>query len=504
MENIKVLFFSANPATMSLVPPVVALFYSIFKKNNIEMRYFDTQAYDTSALYADPNVFLHSTLMAKGENIVNERTAKKSKDGSMIFSDFKAEAKEWQPDVIMGSATESAFLFARDLFQSVRKLNIPHVLGGVFSTFAPEVAIGFPEIDIVCNGEGEKIIVPLSRKIKLKEDLCSLQNIWFKDSTGNAVKTPVGSVVSLDENPPFDASIYDDDRFYRTMGGVMYRMFPVETHRGCPLKCTFCNSPIQDSWYKEKTGQGYFRKKSIKNVLADIRYFVKNYNAEYFFFWADNFFSYNRQEIEEFCTEYADIKLPFYVQTYPTTIDDVKLKNLVEVGLDRIGIGIEHGNEEFRRKVINRVYSNKKAIAGVNLIKKYDVQYSCNNIVGFPTETPELHEETVELNRILEPHDASAAIFTPFHGTPLRKLSLEKGYLKDPHFIAPTNAETSCLDMPQFTKEQITGKSRTFILYLRFPRDRWNDIRHAESLTPEGNKIWMELKEEYKQMCDQE
>jgi len=503
MNNIKVLFFSANPTVMSLVPPVVALFYSIFKKDNIEMRHFDTQAYDTSALYADPNVFLHSTLMAKGENIVNERTANKTKDGKSIFSDFKAEAEKWQPDVIMGSATESTFLFARDLFRSVRELNIPHVLGGVFATFAPEVAIRSPEIDIVCIGEGENIIVPLSLKIKLKEDLSTLQNIWFKDSTGNVVKTPLGSVVSLDEKPPFDASIYDDERFYRTMGGVMYRMFPVETHRGCPLKCTFCNSPLQDSWYKEKTGQRYFRKRSIKNVLTDIRYFVKDYNAEYFHFWADNFFSYSRQEVEEFCSEYANIKLPFYVQTYPTTIDDVKLKNLVEVGLDRVGIGVEHGNEEFRRKVINRIYSNKKAIAGVGLIKKYDVRYSCNNIVGFPTETPELHEETVELNRILEPHVASAAIFTPFYGTPLRKLSLEKGYLKDPHFIAPTNTETSCLDMPQFTKEQITGKSRTFNLYLKFPKNRWTDIRRAESLTPEGNKIWMELKAEYEQIYKQ-
>jgi len=503
LEDIKVLFFNANPATMSLVPPVVALFYSIFKENNIEMRYFDTQAYDTSALYADPNDFLHSTLMAKGGNIVNERTANKTKDGKSIFSDFKAEAEEWQPDVIMGSATESAFLFARDLFQSVRELNIPHVLGGVFATFASEVAIGFSEIDIVCNGEGEKIIAPLSLKLKMKEDLSTLQNIWFKDSTGNVVKTPLGRAVNLDENPPFDASIYDDERFYRTMGGVMYRMFPVETHRGCPLKCTFCSSPLQDSRYKEKTGQGYFRKRSIKNVLTDIRYFVKNYNAEYFHFWADNFFSYSRQEIEEFCSEYADIKLPFYVQTYPTTIDDVKLKNLVEVGLDRIGIGVEHGNEEFRRKVINRIYSNKKAIAGVDLIKKYDVRYSCNNIVGFPTETPELHEETVELNRILEPHVASAAIFTPFYGTPLRKLSLEKGYLKDPHFIAPTNTETSCLDMPQFTKEQITGKSRTFNLYLKFPKNRWADIRRSESLTPEGNRIWMELKAEYVQIYKQ-
>jgi len=503
LEKIKVLFFSANPATMSLIPPVVALFYSIFKKNNIEMRYFDTQAYDTSALYTDSNAYIHSTLMFKRANIVGEKMSKKPRDGLTIFSDFKAEAKEWQPDVIMGSATESAFLFARDLFQSVRNLNIPHVLGGVFATFAPEVAIGFPEIDIVCNGEGEKIIAPLSKKLKLKEDLSTLQNIWFKDSTGNVVKTPLSSVVNLDENPPFDASIYDDDRFYRTMGGVMYRMFPVETHRGCPLKCTFCNSPLQDSLYKEKTGQGYFRKRSIENVLTDIRYFVKNYNAEYFHFWADNFFSYSRQEIEEFCAEYADIKLPFYVQTYPTTIDDVKLKNLVEVGLDRIGIGIEHGNEEFRRKVINRVYSNKKAIAGVDLIKKYDVKYSCNNIVGFPTETPELHEETVELNRILEPHNSGIAIFTPFHGTPLRKLSFERGYLKDPHFIAPTNTEASCLDMPQFTKEQIAGKSRTFVLYLRFHRNRWGDIRRAESLTPEGNKIWMELKAEYEQIYNQ-
>jgi len=466
------------------------------------MRYFDTQAYDTSAMYADPNDFLQSTLMHKEENIVNEKIARNSKEASSIFSDFKAEAKEWQPDVIMGSATESTFLFARDLFQSARKLNIPHVLGGVFATFAPEVAIGFPEIDIVCNGEGENIIAPLSKKLKLKEDLSTLQNIWFKDTTGNIVKTPVGGAVNLDENPPFDASIYDDERFYRTIGGVMYRMFPVETHRGCPFKCTFCNSPLQDSWYKEKTGQSYFRKKSIKNVLADIRYFVNNYNAEYFFFWADNFFSYSRQEIGRFCTEYADIKLPFYVQTYPTTIDDVKLENLVKVGLDRIGIGIEHGNEEFRRKVINRVYSNKKAIAGVDLIKKYDVQYSCNNIVGFPTETPELHEETVELNRILEPHDASATIFTPFHGTPLRNLCLDRGYLKDPHFIAPTNTETSCLDMPQFTKEQIAGKSRTFNLYLKFHRNRWADIRRAESLTPEGNRIWMELKTEYVQMCN--
>jgi hypothetical protein len=28
------------------------------------------------------------------------------------------------------------------------------------------------------------------------------------------------------------------------------------------------------------------------------------------------------------------------------------------------------------------------------------------------------------------------------------------------------------------------------------PKDRWNDIKKAESLTPEGDKIWLSLKKE--------
>ncbi len=36
-------------------------------------------------------------------------------------------------------------------------------------------------------------------------------------------------------------------------------------------------------------------------------------------------------------------------------------------------------------------------------------------------------------------HTNSCSIFTPFHGTPLRNLAIEKGYLKDPDIIAPTN-----------------------------------------------------------------
>ena len=53
MNNIKVLFINPNPRNMSLIPPVASLFYSIFKENNIDMKFFDTTFYDLSSHYTN-------------------------------------------------------------------------------------------------------------------------------------------------------------------------------------------------------------------------------------------------------------------------------------------------------------------------------------------------------------------------------------------------------------------------------------------------------------------
>ena len=53
------------------------------------------------------------------------------------------------------------------------------------------------------------------------------------------------------------------------------------------------------------------------------------------------------------------------------------------------------------------------------------------------------------------------------------------------------------LDMPPFTKKEVQSLCKTFNLYVRFPKSRWPDIQKAEADTPEGNKIYKELKEEF-------
>lgn len=497
MNKIKVLFISPNPRTMSLVSPTVSLFYSIFRANGIQMEYFDTTFYDISDKYINPDQCRQANLGVK--HFSDELEGKKTVKGgrNQLLSDFRDHVSTWKPDVVMASVMESTFLFTLEILRSIRDMGIPHVLGGVFPTFAPELSIRCDEVDIICVGEGEKVIVPLCRRLKTNSSLDGIPNLWVKHKDGSIFKSPMADPVNLDDNPYFNASPFDSRRFYRAMAGKIYRMFPVETHRGCSNKCTFCNSPLQSKKYKKETGKKYLRKRSIANVIKDVIYFSECCHAEYLFFWADNFLLYSRDEIDEFCRAYSEIKLPFYVQTYPATIDEYKIKRLWQVGLHRVGMGVEHGNENFRREIVRRNYSNKSAIDGVDILKQYRVQYSCNNIVGFPTETPELHMDTVRLNRILDPDTASCSIFTPFHGTPLRELALELGYLRDPDVIAPTNDESSILDMPQFTKERIAGKARTFSLYLKFPENRWGHIEQAEKMTPEGERIWQELKEEY-------
>ena len=125
-----------------------------------------------------------------------------------------------------------------------------------------------------------------------------------------------------------------------------------------------------------------------------------------------------------------------------------------------MALGIEHGNEEFRRRIINRKVSNEVIIKAFDIISDYALPagISVNNIVGFPTETPELAMDTVELNRsIADKVDTmNCYAFAPFHGTPLRELSIKLGYIEEDTFTNCLTGEPT-LNMPQFPKEKIKG-----------------------------------------------
>ena len=112
-----------------------------------------------------------------------------------------------------------------------------------------------------------------------------------------------------------------------------------------------------------------------------------------------------------------------------------------------------------------------------------------------PNQTRELAFDTIELNRKIESDGLNAYTFVPFHGVPLRKVSEDNNFVKKGKIVRSL-MNLTMLDQPQFSKEEIEGIRRCFVLYVKMPRDRWDDIKKAESLTPEGDKIWLSLKNE--------
>jgi len=248
--------------------------------------------------------------------------------------------------------------------------------------------------------------------------------------------------------------------------------------------------------YKENTGTNFFRKKRLDLVYKELKHFKEDLGVEYNYFWADTFLSWNADEFEEFCDRYQDIGLPFWVQTRPETISDYKIKRLAEVGLHRISFGIEHGNEGFRKKYLKRDWKNKEIIEVLKIPHRYGVQFSLNNITGFPTETRELAMDTVELSRNIDSDNQNLYSFVPFHGTPLRKLCEDLG-LVAPETITKALTDKPILVMPQYPQAEIEGLIKCFPLYVKFPKNRWPDIKRAEADNPESERIYDELKQEY-------
>ncbi len=493
MAEFKVLIVYPNPRKMSLVYGAIASFSALLKNVGVSVDLFDTSLYENQG-YIDSDENMEKYLYQKPAMHKFKQIVQMEEED--VFSAFSSKVNSYQPDLLAVTCVESTFEYAISLLRTVNGRKIPTILGGVFATFSPAFALSYEEIDLVCVGEGEKALVNLVQKMKNGLDYSTAEGLYIKNK-GQIIKNRVSYPVSLDEIPLGDFTIFNEKRFYRAMAGKIYKMAPIETHRGCSQICTFCNSPLQNKMYKDQVDAKYFRAKPIKDVYKEIKYFVDKFNVDYLFFWADNFFMYPLETIEEFCAMYEEFKLPFYCQSYPTTINERKLKLLKNIGLHRLGVGIEHGNEEFRKKVIKRSYTNASAKETLSLLKKYDVKFSANNIIGFPDETPELVMDTVELNRAIDADVSSCSVFTPFRGTPLRELVVEKGYLKDPDILAPSNSEDSILDMPQFTKKQIEGKRRAFELYIKFPKKRWKEISIVENLTPEADKLWGELRQEF-------
>jgi anaerobic magnesium-protoporphyrin IX monomethyl ester cyclase len=495
-KGIRVLFIYPNTFGMNMLPPAIALFSALLKKEGHDVKIFDTTYYQTDhGIDSDGSKI--QTLSVVPFDMKEKGIRLKSSDWKKDLDDL---IKDYNPQLLALSTTEDMWELGLKILDNIKdfkiKNNVPCIAGGVFPTFAPDICIKEETIDMVCVGEGENALIDLCKKILNKEDYSDLTNCWVKDKHNDKIfKNTITKPVDINNNPKIDISLFEENRLYRPMSGKVYKMIPIETIRGCPFSCRFCNSPDQMKLYKS-IGSNFYRKKRMDLVYEELKHFKDHHNVEYNYFWADTFLGMNKDEFDAFCEMYKEINLPFWMQTRPETINDYNMKKLSSVGLHRVSFGVEHGNEEFRARILDRRWKNKDIIEKLKIPHKYGVQFSVNNITGFPTETKKLAFDTIELNRNIKSDNANIYTFVPFHGTPLRKMCEELGLITH-NTITKCLTNKTQLNMPQYSPEEIEEVKKCFNLYIKFPKNRWKEIERAEKNDEEGNKIYKELQEEY-------
>ncbi len=491
-DNLIVMIVYPNLPLM-LVPSIaIGIFTRIFKDLGYLVELFETTHYEAAEINYSETKINYSENRVR---ILNARKFNIEKDlgihiKSGMLNDFRRAVEDYQPDFMIYSVVEDTFLQARGMMKMIEDLNIPHLVGGVFPTMAPANCIEAPEINLIGLGEGENTVAAVAEAVRTNVDLTNIPGTWVKQADGAIKKNPQSPLVDINKVIP-DFSLFHPSRFNRPMGGEVFRMVPVESYRGCPYACTYCNSPTQRLFSKENELGNFLRRNKMDGLRDKLRVLRDQYDPDFFFFVDDSFLARPRDEIFEFCDMYEEFKLPFYFNTRAENCDSGNLARLKEVGCYRIAFGIESGNEQFRQKVLRRKITNEEIVSRFRTISESGIAFSINLILGMPGETRELVMDTVELARSIHGYDSiTAFIFTPYHGTALRAAAIHNGWL-DPAAITRHNTSRSLLTMPppMLNADEIDGLLAVLPLYCYFPKSEWNNIRRAENSDDEGLRI---------------
>jgi radical SAM superfamily enzyme YgiQ (UPF0313 family) len=196
----------------------------------------------------------------------------------------------------------------------------------------------------------------------------------------------------------------------------------VESSRGCPYSCDFCVAPIH---------QGHkFREKSAKELCDEMERGYRDHGLKFFYLWGDTV-TLNVKTFSAFCEELIARKLP--VQWFGNARadnlgDPAFVKRLRQAGCWMLALGIETESEETRKDMMKRLEGEKIRKALVNM-RAAGIKSFGFFILGYPGDTRESLERTIDYAIDLDPDFANFYPAVPYPGTALYDKAKREGLL---------------------------------------------------------------------------
>jgi len=334
--------------------------------------------------------------------------------------DILAYIEKMKPK-ILGVSIHSTHIFPRVLkFLRLCKNKFPEmviVLGGNHPTCVPEI-VNEECIDYVVRGEGEETCYELVNAILERkfDKIEKIKGISFKKNK------------KIVHNPPRERFDFSKAPWPIRKKEILEKIkcaplcYPppdkqkcaaqIAYSRGCPFKCEFCVSPLVFP------GKVIYRK--AEDVVNEIEFLQKNFGTNFLFF-NDLTFNANPQKVKELCEEIVSRNLKIYWFAYCSVhINNEIIKHMANAGCTRIGTGVESFIDEIL-EIYKSQQNLKLAKKSLKIIDSYGILNRVYIMIGYPEETKQMLEETVEIMKTLPIDQPRLAFITPFPGTPFYK-----------------------------------------------------------------------------------
>jgi radical SAM superfamily enzyme YgiQ (UPF0313 family) len=295
------------------------------------------------------------------------------------------------------------------------------VWGGIHSSLLPKQTCEHPLVDIVVIGEGEETAVELAHALANGEPYDNIGGIVYKKN-GQTIENETRPWIDMDESPLPPFHLLKRDRYNLDIVSL-------NTSRGCPFQCTFC---FNRNWNKAS-----YRYQSAEKVVDQMEWAKKMFpDIEFIGFNDDNFFvKFDR--VKDVCREIKrrGLNLNWSAMCradYINKFDDEMFQLLKDTGFKRFGIGGESGSIRMVRRM-KKGMKPETLIEAVKRCREHDIQPVVSFMMGYPDETVEEINQTLELVDTMKAANPDAItngifIFTPYPGTEAFDIAVEAGY----------------------------------------------------------------------------
>jgi len=315
------------------------------------------------------------------------------------FYKSEIESVSMEPDIVGISILYSTSYYSSLELVRLAREKWPNALligGGNHTSAYYQEVLESPYIDLVFRGEAEIPLVQFLLEYQASNGKVNtgIQGVYDREKASNYSDCPETAVMleNLDEIGLPAYKLLDLNFYLLTSNRLDEGSMSTMWSRGCPFKCTFCATSVVH-------GRSV-REKSNEFIVEELKH-IKSLGFKTITIYDDLFaakpkkFLELEKELEQIgIVDNTKFLIPNALNVM--VINEEVIDAITRMNVEYLRVAIESGSQYTQNNIIKKYVNLKKARRLLKYMRTTDLPIEVNFILGFPGETKDLMQETID------------------------------------------------------------------------------------------------------------